>query len=44
VEGQILATRGEFGYLLTDIAVDYPAEILAQLAGMSTTVQLRVLS
>ncbi|GAB3850837.1 phosphoglycerate dehydrogenase [Dactylosporangium cerinum] len=44
VEGQILATRGEFGYLLSDIAIDYPAEILAQLANMTTTVQLRVLS
>ncbi len=44
VEGQILATRGELGYLLTDIAIDYPAEILAQLSNMATTVQLRVLS
>ncbi|MET7399214.1 phosphoglycerate dehydrogenase [Dactylosporangium sp. NPDC005572] len=44
VEGQILATRGEYGYLLTDIAIDYPDEILAQLSGMSTTLQLRVLS
>jgi D-3-phosphoglycerate dehydrogenase len=44
VEGQILATRGELGYLLTDIAIDYPQEILAQLANMATTVQLRVLS
>jgi D-3-phosphoglycerate dehydrogenase len=44
VEGQILATRGEYGYLLTDIAIDYPQEILAQLANMATTVQVRVLS
>jgi D-3-phosphoglycerate dehydrogenase len=44
VEGQILATHGEYGYLLSDIAVDYPQEILAQLANMETTVQLRVLS
>ncbi|MET7421504.1 phosphoglycerate dehydrogenase [Dactylosporangium sp. NPDC005555] len=44
VEGQILATRGELGYLLSDIAIDYPAEILAQLSNMATTVQLRVLS
>ncbi|GAA2343376.1 phosphoglycerate dehydrogenase [Dactylosporangium salmoneum] len=44
VEGQILATRGEYGYLLTDIAIDYPQEILAQLAEMATTVQVRVLS
>jgi D-3-phosphoglycerate dehydrogenase len=44
VEGQILATRGEYGYLLTDIAAQYPPEILTQLGGMDTTVQLRVLS
>ncbi|WP_433204514.1 phosphoglycerate dehydrogenase [Dactylosporangium sp. CS-047395] len=44
VEGQILATRGEYGYLLTDIAAQYPQEILTQLANMATTVQLRVLS
>ncbi|GAA3452798.1 phosphoglycerate dehydrogenase [Dactylosporangium matsuzakiense] len=44
VEGQILATRGEYGYLLTDIAAHYPQEILNQLAAMATTVQLRVLS
>ncbi|WP_433044975.1 phosphoglycerate dehydrogenase [Dactylosporangium sp. CS-033363] len=44
VEGQILATRGEYGYLLTDIAAVYPQDILTQLAGMATTVQLRVLS
>ncbi|UWZ40434.1 phosphoglycerate dehydrogenase [Dactylosporangium roseum] len=44
VEGQILATRGEYGYLLADIAIDYPQEILAQLSDMATTVQLRVLS
>ncbi|WP_433076171.1 phosphoglycerate dehydrogenase [Dactylosporangium sp. CA-052675] len=44
VEGQILATRGEYGYLLTDVAAQYPPEILSQLAAMATTVQLRVLS
>jgi D-3-phosphoglycerate dehydrogenase len=44
VEGQILATRGEYGYLLTDLAIDYPPEILTQLANMATTVQVRVLS
>jgi D-3-phosphoglycerate dehydrogenase len=44
VEGQILSTRGEYGYLLTDIAAHYPPEILSQLANMATTVQLRVLS
>ena len=44
VEGQILGTRGEFGYLLTDIAIDYPAGVLAHLREMEHTVDLRVLS
>ena len=44
VEGQLLGTRGEYGYLLTDIGVDYPDEVLAQLAAMDQTVRLRVLS
>jgi D-3-phosphoglycerate dehydrogenase len=44
VEGQLLGTRGEFGYLLTDIAVDYPAAVLARLGEMSQTIRLRVLS
>jgi D-3-phosphoglycerate dehydrogenase len=44
VEGQLLGTRGEHGYLLTDIAVDYSAEVLARLGDMSQTIRLRVLS
>jgi D-3-phosphoglycerate dehydrogenase len=44
VEGQLLGTRGEYGYLLTDIAVDYSAEVLARLGDMSQTIRLRVLS
>jgi D-3-phosphoglycerate dehydrogenase len=44
IEGQLLATRGEYGYLLTDVGVDYPDEIVKQLAAMSQTVRLRVLS
>ena len=31
IEGQLLGTRGELGYLLTDIGRDYPDEVLAQL-------------
>jgi D-3-phosphoglycerate dehydrogenase len=44
VEGQLLGTRGEYGYLLTDIAVDYSAEVLARCGAMSQTIRLRVLS
>jgi len=44
VEGQLLGTRGEFGYLLTDIGIDYPADVLAKLEKMSQAVRLRVLS
>jgi D-3-phosphoglycerate dehydrogenase / 2-oxoglutarate reductase len=42
VEGQLLSTRGEFGYLLTDIGCDYPQDVLTKLRGMSQTIRLRV--
>jgi D-3-phosphoglycerate dehydrogenase / 2-oxoglutarate reductase len=44
VEAQILGTRGELGYVLTDIGVDYSDEVVEQLRAMSPTVRLRVLS
>jgi D-3-phosphoglycerate dehydrogenase len=44
VEGQILATRGQLGYLLTDIACDYAADVVHALAAMPQTIRLRVLS
>ena len=44
VEGQLLGTRGEVGYVLTDIGVDYAADVLAQLQAMPQTIRLRVLS
>jgi D-3-phosphoglycerate dehydrogenase / 2-oxoglutarate reductase len=44
VEGQLLGTRGEVGYVLTDIGVDYEDEVLAQLHAMPQTIRLRVLS
>ena len=44
VEGQLLGTRGEYGYLLTDIGRDYPTEVIARLGGMTQAVRLRVLS
>jgi D-3-phosphoglycerate dehydrogenase len=44
VEGQLLATRGEHGYLLTDVGVDYPDDVLTRLREMEQTIRLRVLS
>jgi D-3-phosphoglycerate dehydrogenase / 2-oxoglutarate reductase len=44
VEGQLLSTRGEYGYLITDIGKGYSDSVLEQLRGMEQTVRLRVLS
>jgi D-3-phosphoglycerate dehydrogenase len=44
IEGQLLGTRGELGYVITDVAVDYPAGVPDELAAMPETVRLRVLS
>ncbi|HWC35285.1 MAG TPA: phosphoglycerate dehydrogenase [Mycobacteriales bacterium] len=44
IEGQLLGTRGELGYVITDIAVDYPPDVTGDLAAMPETVRLRVLS
>ncbi|GAA2516957.1 phosphoglycerate dehydrogenase [Winogradskya humida] len=44
VEGQLLSTRGEYGYLITDIGGAFSADVLDKLRGMSQTVRLRVLS
>jgi D-3-phosphoglycerate dehydrogenase len=44
IEAQLLGTRGDLGYVITDVAVDYPAGVPDELAAMSETVRLRVLS
>ena len=44
IEGQLLSTRGELGYLLTDIGANYAEDVLEQLRAMDATVRLRVLS
>jgi D-3-phosphoglycerate dehydrogenase len=44
VEGQLLGTRGEVGYVLTDIGVDYAEDVLEQLRAMPQTIRLRVVS
>jgi D-3-phosphoglycerate dehydrogenase / 2-oxoglutarate reductase len=44
IEGQLLNTRGEYGYLITDISGGYSDDVLEQLRAMDQTVRLRVLS
>ena len=44
VEGQLLSTRGEYGYLITDISGGFSNEVLQRLRAMEQTVRLRVLS
>ena len=44
VEGQLLGTRGEVGFLLTDIGISYSDDVLDQLRAMEQTIRLRVLS
>jgi D-3-phosphoglycerate dehydrogenase len=44
VEAQLLGTRGDLGYALTDIAIDYADAVVARLREMDATIRLRVLS
>ncbi|HUA29758.1 MAG TPA: phosphoglycerate dehydrogenase [Streptosporangiaceae bacterium] len=44
IEAQMLGTRGDLGYAVTDIGIDYPDRVVEQLRSMSSTVRLRVLS
>jgi D-3-phosphoglycerate dehydrogenase len=44
VEAQLLGTRGDLGYALTDIGIDYPDSVVTRLREMDPTVRLRVLS
>ena len=44
VEGQVLATRGDLGYVVTDVNADYTPEIVERLEQMPETIRLRVLS
>jgi D-3-phosphoglycerate dehydrogenase / 2-oxoglutarate reductase len=43
VEGQLLKTRDEYGYVLTDIGTEYSDEVLAELRAMPVTIRLRTL-
>jgi D-3-phosphoglycerate dehydrogenase / 2-oxoglutarate reductase len=44
IEAQLLGTRGELGYVITDVAVDYPAELGRHLGALPDTVRLRIVS
>jgi len=43
VEGQLLRTRDEYGYVLTDIGCQYGEDVLAELRAMPVTIRLRTL-
>ncbi len=44
IDGQALATRGEVGYVVTDVAADLPDSVLIGLSQLPETIRLRVLS
>lgn len=44
IEGQLLGTRGELGYVVTDVAAGVTPEVISALGEMPATVRLRVLS
>jgi D-3-phosphoglycerate dehydrogenase / 2-oxoglutarate reductase len=43
VEGQLLRTRDELGYVLTDIGSEYSQEVLDELRAMDVTIRLRTI-
>jgi D-3-phosphoglycerate dehydrogenase len=43
IEAQLLATRGDVGYVVTDIASDYTDEMLTRLRHLDETIRLRLL-
>lgn len=44
IEGQMLATRGELGYVVTDVAAGITDKAIDELQAMPQTVRLRILS
>lgn len=44
IERQLLGTRGDLGYVITDASGDYTEEIIGKLRSLPETVRLRVLS
>jgi D-3-phosphoglycerate dehydrogenase len=43
IEGQALGTRGEVGYVITDIASEFTDDMLQRLAALDETIRIRVL-
>ena len=43
VEAQLLGTRGEVGYVVTDVSATYTEEMLEQLRSLPETIRLRIL-
>jgi uncharacterized protein with ACT and thioredoxin-like domain len=43
VEGQMLRTRDELGYVITDIGTSYSEEVLDELRAMDVTIRLRTI-
>jgi D-3-phosphoglycerate dehydrogenase / 2-oxoglutarate reductase len=43
IEGQALGTRGDVGYVITDIASDFTEDMIGRLSHMDETIRLRVL-
>lgn len=43
IEGQVLGTRGEIGYVVTDLASDYTDDMLTRLRHLDETIRLRLL-
>ncbi len=43
VEGELLGTHGEVGYVITDISAEPPGDLLGRLGSLEVTVRLRVL-
>jgi D-3-phosphoglycerate dehydrogenase / 2-oxoglutarate reductase len=44
IEGQMLGTRGDVGYVITDIGTDYTDDVIAKLQELPETIRLRLLS
>jgi D-3-phosphoglycerate dehydrogenase len=44
IEGQLLGTRGELGYVVTDVAAGMTEDAIAELRAMPATVRLRTIS
>jgi D-3-phosphoglycerate dehydrogenase len=43
IEGQLLGTRGDLGYVLTDTGTEYTGEMLAGLRALDVTIRLRTI-